>query len=168
MHEPSSLQAARPAAASRPAPAPLFSLRSVAVRTALGAALVGTAAALFYARAGLTLSHYDARGHLVVARRVIDSLTPGWQQIGAIWLPLPHLLNLLPVQHDLMYRTGASAVALSVLALAAGAGAACAFVAAATGSIAAGVVAAALLLLNPNVLYLQSTPMTEPLLLGLL
>src|SRR5262245_11163875 len=36
----------------------------------------------------------------------------------------------------------------------------------ATGSIAGGVVAAALLMLNPNVLYLQSTPMTEPLLFG--
>jgi hypothetical protein len=34
----------------------------------------------------------------------------------------------------------------------------------ATGSIAGGVVAAALLMLNPDVLYLQSTPMTEPLL----
>ena len=25
--------------------------------------------------------------------RVIDSLTPGWRQIGAVWLPLPHLIN---------------------------------------------------------------------------
>ena len=36
----------------------------------------------------------------------------------------------------------------------------------ATGSIAAGAAAATLLLVNPNVLYLQSTPMTEPLLFG--
>ena len=69
-------------------------------------------------RLGLTLSHYDARGHLVVARRIIDNITPGWQQIGAVWLPLPHLLNALPVQIDLFYRTGASAVALSILSFA--------------------------------------------------
>jgi hypothetical protein len=38
----------------------------------------------------------------------------------------------------------------------------------ATGSRAGAMLCAALLALNPNILYLQSTPMTEPLLLGLL
>ena len=38
--------------------------------------LIGLAAAIFYYRRGLTLSHYDAKAHLVVARRVLDSLTP--------------------------------------------------------------------------------------------
>src|SRR5437899_5550003 len=85
---------------------------------AIAAAAVGTMTALQYRRLGLTLSHYDARGHLVVARRIIDSLTPGWQQIGAVWLPLPHLLNMLPVQIDAFYRTGASAVGISVMAFA--------------------------------------------------
>jgi two-component system sensor histidine kinase KdpD len=33
------------------------------------AAVIGTLVALYYARLDLTLSHYDARGHLVVARR---------------------------------------------------------------------------------------------------
>ena len=36
----------------------------------------------------------------------------------------------------------------------------------ATGRLVGGAVAAALLMLNPDVLYLQSTPMTEPLLFG--
>src|SRR5712671_6875820 len=78
----------------------------------------GTLAALFYHRLDLTLSHYDARGHLVVARRIADSITPGWQQIGAVWLPLPHLLNAIPVQIDAFYRTGASAVAISTISFA--------------------------------------------------
>ena len=72
----------------------------------------------FTTRIGLTLSHYDARGHLVVARRILDSITPGWQQIGAVWLPLPHLLNALPVQIDAFYRSGASGVAISIVAFA--------------------------------------------------
>ena len=67
---------------------------------------------------GLTLSHYDARAHLVVARRIFDSLMPGWQQIGGVWLPLPHVLNALPVQVDALYRNGASAIAFSVLSMA--------------------------------------------------
>ncbi len=50
----------------------------------------------------------------MVARRIFDSLTPSWEQIGAVWLPLPHLLNALPVQIDWMYRTGASAIAISI------------------------------------------------------
>ena len=83
----------------------------------------GTAAALYFARHDLTLSHYDARAHLVVARRVTDSLTPGWRQIGALWLPLPHLLNLIPVALWWNYQTGGSAVAWSILTFAAGLGA---------------------------------------------
>ena len=69
------------------------------------ASLGGATIALYYHRLGLTLSHYDARGHLIVARRIIDSITPGWQQIGAVWLPLPHVLNAIPVQIDAFYRT---------------------------------------------------------------
>lgn len=124
----------------------------------------GTAAALYYAQAGLTNSHYDARAHLVVARRILDSLTPGWQQIGAVWLPLPHVLNMLPVQVDAWYRSGASGVALSVLSMGIAAWSLAAIILRTTGSVMGGMTAAALLLANPNVLYLQSTPMTEPLL----
>ena len=87
------------------------------------AAACGAIAAVARRALGLTLSHYDARGHLVVARRIVDSLTPGWQQIGAVWLPLPHLLNAIPVQIDPLYRTGASAVAISVASFALAAGA---------------------------------------------
>src|SRR5512144_2501708 len=74
--------------------------------TGLAALLLGCRAAWLYHTAGLTLAHYDARAHLVVARRVIDNLTPGWQQIGAVWLPLPHLIDVLPAQIDIVYRTG--------------------------------------------------------------
>src|SRR5258708_36837613 len=84
------------------------------VAIALAAAIGGAIVAWHYHRLGLTLSHYDARGHLVVARRIADSITPGWQQVGAVWLPLPHLLNAIPVTLDLFYRTGASAVAVSI------------------------------------------------------
>lgn len=132
------------------------------------AAIAGTLVALHYHRLGLTLSHYDARGHLVVARRIIDSLTPGWQQVGAVWLPLPHLLNMFPVQIDALYRTGGSAVAISVLSFAVATGAIASIALTVTGSALAAGAAAAVFALNPNVLYLQATPMTEPLLLALL
>src|SRR6186997_2511501 len=134
-------------AAASPTPSALLSIW-VPLAIAAIALLFGVYAALYYSRLGLALAHYDARAHLVVARRILDSLMPGWQQIGAVWLPLPHILNMLPVQIDAWYRTGASAIAISVM------------------SITAAIAGAALLLANPNVLYLHSTPMTEPLLFG--
>lgn len=133
-----------------------------AVAGAAGAC--GTIAAIHYERLGLTLSHYDARAHLVVSRRIFDSLIPGWQQVGGVWLPLPHLLNALPVQIDWLYRTGYAAIAISIASMALAAWAVTAAIDRTTGSAIGGVVASTLLVLNPSVLYLQSTPMTEPLL----
>ncbi len=141
--------------------------RAFVVAVALAAGCGGALAAVHYHRLGLTLSHYDARGHLVVARRIVDNITPGWQQIGAVWLPLPHLLNAAPVQIDFFYRTGASAVVISILSFAIASGAIAWIVFAITDSRLAAVAAAAVFAFNPNVLYLQSTPMTEPLMLAL-
>ena len=134
---------------------------------AAAAFLCGTAAWMVFVQRDLVLSHYDAKAHLVVARRVIDSLTPGWQQIGAVWLPLPHLLQILPTQVDWLYRTGLFGSLLSVTAFAISAWAAARLVLVITGSSLGAAIAGLLLLLNPNLLYLHSTPMTEPLLLAL-
>ena len=141
--------------------------RALLLALAALAACAGTAAAIRYHTLGLTLTHYDARAHLVVARRIFDSITPGWQQVGAVWLPLPHLLNALPVQIDFFYRTGFFAIGISILSLAVATGAVAWIVARLTDSNAAAVIAAFVFALNPNVLYLQSTPMTEPLLMAL-
>src|SRR5262245_5338940 len=117
-------------------------------------------------RDGLVLSHYDAKAHLVVARRVIDSLTPGWRQIGAVWLPLPHLIQILPTQIDVLYRTGAFGSLLSIACFGAAVWAISRIVLTVTGSVLGATVSAALFVLNPNLLYVHVTPMTEPLLLA--
>lgn len=133
---------------------------------ALATALLGVAAAVLYYQQELTLSHYDAKGHLVVARRIFDSLRPGWWQIGAVWLPLPHLLNMLPVQSDWLYRTGLSAVALSIASFSATATTIWWWIRRATGSRIAAAAGTLVFATQPDVLYLQSTPMTEPLLMA--
>src|SRR4030095_497581 len=79
------------------------------------ALLFGVYAAVYYSRIGLALAHHHARAPLVVARRILDSLTPGWQQIGAVWLPLPHVLNMLPVQIDALSLSGAAGPAIYAL-----------------------------------------------------
>jgi hypothetical protein len=121
---------------------------------------------MVFLRADLVLSHYDARAHLVVSRRIVDNITPGWQQVGAVWLPLPHLINAIPAQVDVLYRTGAFASLVSIVCFGVMAYAAARLVLAATGSPLGALVATTLLALNPNLLYLQATPMTEPLLLA--
>ncbi|HKC57132.1 MAG TPA: hypothetical protein VKC35_13450, partial [Vicinamibacterales bacterium] len=129
--------------------------------------MVGAAAWIVFFRQGLVLSHYDAKAHLVVARRVFDNLTPGWQQIGAVWLPLPHLIDVVPAQVNLFYRTGLFASLVSIACLAISTYAAARLILRTTGSAAGACICAALLVLNPNLLYLHTTPMTEPLLLAM-
>jgi hypothetical protein len=131
------------------------------------AATFGLIAAVIYSQRELTLSHYDAKAHLVVARRIIDSLRPGWWQIGAVWLPLPHLLNMLPVQNDWLYRTGFSGVAISVAAFSLAATTLFWLIARASGSLLAAIAGTLAFATQPDVLYLQATPMTESLLMGL-
>ena len=130
------------------------------------ALLAGLAAWVFYLDEGLVLAHYDAKAHLVVARRVIDNLTPGWRQIGAVWLPLPHVIQILPTQVDVLYRTGAFGSLLSIACFGIAVWAMSRLVLAVTGSRLGAAVSAALFVLNPNLLYVHVTPMTEPLLLA--
>lgn len=138
----------------------------IARLSAASAIAAATIAWVAYLRADLVLSHHDARAHLVVARRILDSLTPGWHQIGAVWLPLPHLIQAVPLQIDAWYRSGAPASIVSIACLGVTTYAVTRLVRAATGSRLGGGVAAALLALNPNVLYIHTTPMTEPMALA--
>lgn len=121
---------------------------------------MAAAVAWFY-NTGATLYWGDAESHLDIARRIVDSRTPGWAQIGTTWLPLPHLLMLPLVRNDWLWRTGlAGAIPSAVCTVLA-----VTFFFAAMrrifASTLAGASAAAVFLLNPNTLYLGSIPMTE-------
>jgi hypothetical protein len=54
----------------------------------------------------LIVLYGDAESHLNIAKRVVHSLTPGFAQLGGIWLPLPHLLLLPFVYFDSLWRSG--------------------------------------------------------------
>lgn len=133
------------------------------------AALLGalSAASVWWCfRQGFLLYYGDAQAHLNIARRILDSRTPGYDQIGTVWLPLPHLLVLPFVRNDEWWRNGLAgafpSAACFVLA-----GLFLYFAAREVfESRAAAVAALGVLALNPNLLYLQSTAMTEPALLA--
>jgi hypothetical protein len=117
---------------------------------------------------GWLLYYGDAEAHLNIARRMVDSRTPGYEQIGTVWLPLPHALMLPFVGNDYLWRTGLAGAIPSVFCFALAGTALFVTVRRLFASTAAAVCAVALFTLNPNVLYLSSIPMTEPVLLAAL
>src|ERR1019366_3071824 len=119
----------------------------------------------FFYRGGYLAYYGDAGAHLNIARRILDSRTPGYDQIGSVWLPLPHVLTMLLARNDALWRTALAGSMVSGISFVL-AGAFLFRTArrvfegkAAVAAIAATVVFAT----NPNVLYLQSTAMNEPL-----
>jgi len=79
------------------------------VAFALAASLGALAACWFFSR-GDSLAYGDAAAHLNIARRIVDSRTPGYSQIGTVWLPLPHLLLAPLAARDEWWRSGVAGV----------------------------------------------------------
>jgi len=130
------------------------------------AAIISTFAFIFYFHQDKILLYGDAVAHINIARHVFDSRTPGILEFGTVWLPLPHLLDMPFVANDSLWRSGIGASIPSMLA----------FIAGVLGifrlvrglvSRAAAWIAALIYALNPNLIYMQSTAMTEALYLAL-
>ena len=139
------------------------------------AACASILAFLHYYHRGQVLLYGDAEAHIGIARRVFDSRTPGLLQLGTVWLPLPHLLMIPFVWLNWAWQTGIGGSVPSMGAYVfATVGVfrlvrnwvaqtqASSFVASFSAAFAALLFGA-----NSNILYLQSTAMTEPLYLAL-
>jgi hypothetical protein len=148
---------------SRLAPTRSRSSEKVPRLVFLAGMITGIGFFIYYFLQGLTVAHYDAKAHLVVARRMVDSLEPGYGQMGVNWLPLTHLIYLPFVIFDPQYRSGFFPSLVSVCAFAFSGWLTYRIIHRMTGSVPAGIFAAAILLGNPNLQYLQSCPLTEPL-----
>jgi hypothetical protein len=132
---------------------------------AVGALILSVAGAnlyYFYLR-GLTNLYGDALAHMEGARRIFDSLTPGYDEIGTVWLPLYHLLVAPLAINDFLWRTGLAGSLVSTAAFAGIAWFLYRLAAGINGHTAAGVLALGAFLFCPNMLYLATTPLTEPL-----
>jgi hypothetical protein len=113
------------------------------------------------------LTYNDAASHLNIARRVVDNLTPGIAQIGTVWLPLPHLLMIPFAINDDLWHTGFAGSIVSMLAFLVSVFFTYKTIFTITKSVVGGVIGASVMALNPNFLYIQTTPMTEPLLIAM-
>ena len=135
------------------------------VLVAVLAGVIALAVSCFTVPTGWAMAYSDAQSHLTIARRVFDSMAPGFEQLGTVWLPVPHLLLIPLVAIDPLFHSGWAAALLGAGALA-GTASGLYRIAARLGVGRAGRVAMLLmLLLNPSVLYLYTTALTEPVLL---
>ncbi|MDX2154798.1 MAG: hypothetical protein SFV54_28910 [Bryobacteraceae bacterium] len=135
---------------------------AAAAGTVLLAAALSASAAWWVLANGYTLYYGDAQAHLNIARRIIDSRTPGYEQFGTVWLPLPHAAMLPFVGSDEWWRSGLAGAIPAALSFVLAGGFLYGAARRALGTVWAGFAAAMLFALNPNLLYLQSTPMSEP------
>lgn len=113
---------------------------------------------------GMLLLYGDAVAHLAIARRVFDSLNPGFRQLGSVWLPLPHLLLLPFVQKMSWWQTGLAGAWPSMACYVLGCAGIYRLARIWLRPLFA-VIAVLFYGLNPGLLYMQTTAMTEPLFL---
>jgi hypothetical protein len=127
-------------------------------------AAASIAAVIWSWQHGAMLNYGDAVAHLHIARRVFDSHQPRFSQLGSVWLPLPHILQIPFVQVYSWWVNGIAGMIPSALA----------YLAACAGfyrlarrwlSWPCATLALWFFATNPNLLYLQTTAMTEPLFL---
>ncbi|ADV81546.1 hypothetical protein AciPR4_0713 [Terriglobus saanensis SP1PR4] len=134
---------------------------------ALAALILAVLALLVSASRGLMLLYGDAVAHLGIARRILDSRWPGLGQLGGVWLPLPHLLMLPFVQKMEWWQSGLAGAWPSLLCYIVSV-IGCYKLARHMMPMTWAFAATAFFALNPNLLYLSTTAMTEPLFLALL
>src|SRR5712692_10021626 len=118
--------------------------------------------AFFYSRR-LSNLYGDGIAHVEGARRIFDSLTPGYAEIGGTWLPLFHLVASPLALNDFLWRSGLAGSLVSVAAFALTAWFLFRLGLEMNRSVAAGAVALVGYLACPSMEYLASTPLTEPL-----
>ena len=133
----------------------------------LAAVVMGMVALSVCASHQYMLLYGDAVAHLGIARRIIDTNSPGLAQLGGVWLPLPHLLMLPFIGRMEWWQDGMAGAWPSLVC----------YVISVMGMFRLArrlmaprwaLAATAFFGLNANLLYLSTTAMTEPLFLALL
>jgi hypothetical protein len=123
-------------------------------------ALIIAAAAWVYSH-GYILYYGDAQAHLDISRSIVDSRTPGYDQLGTVWLPILHIICLPFVGRMSLWSDGlAGTIPVAICFVVAGTF----FYYAARDAYQSSLMAAIVLAcfaVNPNILYLAAIPMTE-------
>ncbi len=122
--------------------------------------MLSAAAIVFVQWEGTALYYGDAAAHLNIARRLVDGRNLIYEQIGTVWLPLPHVLMAPFVRVNEWWHNGlAGAIPAGMAWVLAGT-----FLFLTLRRVfdtKAAAVGTAIFATQPNLLYLAATPMTE-------
>ncbi len=121
---------------------------------------------VYYLQNKLGLSYNDARSHLNIGRRVVEGLKPGLAQLGSVWLPMTHFLMIPTIWIDFMWHSGLSGAIQSMVSFVATGYLIYLFLKNLRVGMFERLFGVLIFVANTNVLYLQSTAMTELLLLA--
>ena len=126
--------------------------------------LSGYSFLLFFTN-GSHLLYADAISRLDIARKVVDNITPGLAQLGNVWLPLPQILMLPFIWNSYLWQSGIAGSIMSMSAFIIGGLYVFKASRLVTNSIIAALLSLSVYALNINILYLQTTAMSESLFL---
>lgn len=118
---------------------------------------------LFFHYSSLTLAYNDAMSHINIARLTIDNQEPGLAQLGSVWLPMSHVLSLPLVWNDALWKSGLSGIIISMVSYIFSGILLYKIVFLLTKNKLAAAISLLAFAINLNIIYLQSTPLTEPL-----
>lgn len=127
------------------------------------ASCISVLSAFIYSASGLTLIYNDALSHLNLSRLVVDNMEPGLSQIGGVWLPMTHVLPLIFIWNDWAWQSGFASSIFSMIAYVFTSIAIFKTTELLTKNNFASFLGTLIFILNVNILYLQSTALTEPM-----
>jgi len=126
---------------------------------------LGVSAITFYYLNGQITLYADTMSRLDIARKVIDNLNPGLAQLGNVWLPLPQFIMIPLIWNNFLWHSGlAGSITSSTAFIIAGI---YIYLTALllTKSKIASFFSLCIFALNINILYLQTTAMSETMFL---
>jgi 4-amino-4-deoxy-L-arabinose transferase-like glycosyltransferase len=117
---------------------------------------------LLFTQGPFSLLYYgDSVSHMIISRRIFDSIIPGITQLGGVWLPMSHIMLAPFVANDLLFQTGLAGTFVSSICTCVTDVLIFRIVKIQYNSKPAGLLASVLYLMNPSVIYMGVVPMME-------
>lgn len=120
---------------------------------------------LIFFQDGKNLIYADAISRLNIARKVVDNITPGLAQVGNVWLPLPQLLMLPFIWNNYLWHSGIAGYLMSGTMYILGGLFVYKSAKIISKSTVSSLCALGIYAFNINILYLQTTAMSESIFL---
>jgi hypothetical protein len=127
--------------------------------------LISVACFIHFFQNNQHLLYGDALSRMNISRKIIDNLTPGLAQLGNVWLPLPQLFMLLFIWNNYLWHSGIAGAIISMVSFICGGLYLYKSARILSNSFLASLFSLSIYALNINLLYLQTTAMSESIFL---